>query len=127
MAADVGTVGSWATAAVAAVVAWLVYRGGGGGAMAILRTSNEVLESRNRDLVAQAARDKVAMESLRSSRDFAQALGPVLAQISAHEQSHLDALTSITSALDAIARKLGVDDPNGDAQSVQRPATVPDR
>jgi hypothetical protein len=111
LAVQYGTLPGWLAALGAFVVALLVYRGGGGGAMAILRTSNEILDKRNHELIEQSARDQASMEGLRASRDFAQALAPVLQTISEHENAHLEALGSILLALDGIANRLDGHEP----------------
>jgi hypothetical protein len=112
VAADisVGTASSWAALIVLAIVAWVVYRGGGGTALGVLRDANAVLEQRVHDLEQKGEEDGKMIAVLKARTDVAQALAPLMAWAHAHETNAGKRSAEQLAVLELIASRLGPDD-----------------
>lgn len=106
----VDEVNAWLTFAVVVVVAWLVYRGGGSGALSTLRTANDVLERKVKDDAARIRTLEARVLELQSRTDVAEAVTPVQRAIERHEERAQERGERLLTILNLIAERLG---PNG--------------
>ncbi len=102
-ALSIGTVAQWLTVASIAAVAWILIRGGGGGALQILETSNRVLEARIQDQerTIEALTRKVA--DLEARTDVSAALRPLLEWTHSHELRDQERFERTLASLERIA------------------------
>jgi hypothetical protein len=108
---SVGTVSSWAALIVLGGVAWVVYRGGGGTALDVLRNANAILEKRVHDLEQERKEDAKTIAMLKARTDVAEALAPLMTWAHAHEANAATRNEQQLSVLELIAARLG---PDGD-------------
>ena len=114
-ALPIGTVGQYLTIAAVLLGSWLIYRGGGGGALATLETANRILVRRVEELERQGKVDTAMIAELRGRTDVTLALAPLVQASEAHEvraqQRHERSLV----VLEMIASRLGPDNGHGKA------------
>lgn len=108
-AVAIGTVGQWLTVATVAVVALLVWRGGGGAALAVLETANRILERRVHELEEKSRADGLKIAELTAKTDFTLALAPIHAEIQAHDLRAQARAERMLVVLDLIAHRIGPD------------------
>jgi hypothetical protein len=103
-----GTVASWLTLAVLVYGLVVFRRGGGGAALSELETANRVLEKQLTAAKHELLADRLQIETLQASRDFAAAIAPLMAQVREHEATEERQFAQMIGVLEQIAGKLGV-------------------
>jgi len=111
-AVAIGTLAQWLTVGAVVMAAYVLQRSGGGTAINSLETANRVLEKRVHDLEQKTHEDELVIEHLRASRDFNEALNPIVDMITKHEARAMERHDAILNVLGLIADRLGPD-PNG--------------
>lgn len=106
---NIGTLAGWSTFVVLVVVGTIIWRGGGGTALGVLRTANEVLEERIAALTKQVAQQQVLITDLQSRTDVTIALTPLIGALVNHEQRESERWLEMAKILHAISAKLGAD------------------
>jgi hypothetical protein len=108
--------GSWAqliTIFTVLVVAFVIWRGGGGTALSTLTEANRVLEKRVHELGAEVRDLKVENAELKGRTDVTMALAPMLEWSVKHEERAQERHEKTMVILGLIAKGLG-QEPNGD-------------
>lgn len=103
----------WFGVVVLAAIAWVVYRGGGGSALEVLRTSNRVLDDELRELKRLRVVDARKIAALEARTDLTVALEPLRRALDLHEQHASERNSAQLHVLEMIAAKLGPDEPAG--------------
>lgn len=102
-----GTIAQWLTVAAAAGIAWALFRGGGGTALATLEAANRILEGRVHELEKQGKRDAETIAELRGRTDVALAMQPLTVSMEHHEERAQARFEKTLDVLDLIATRLG--------------------
>lgn len=108
-----GTLAQWLTIASVVIAAWLLKSGGGGTALASLKTANEVLERRVHDLERQGKLDAATIGELRARTDVTLALRPLLEEVTRHEHNAQERFGKQLAVLGLIAERLGAESETG--------------
>jgi ribosome-associated translation inhibitor RaiA len=106
-AVEIGAISTWLAVVGVAVVAFLIWRGGGGAALGVLQTANDVLERRVNELEQQQKADQATIGELRARTDVTLALAPLHAEIQGHDLRAQARAERMLTVLDLIAKRLG--------------------
>lgn len=107
-ALSIGAAAQWLALLSILLLAWVVVRGGGAGALSILQTSNAVLEQRVREQDRLVKQLTAQVADLGAKTDVALALRPILEWTHTHEQRDQERFERTLLFLTAIAAQLGV-------------------
>jgi hypothetical protein len=103
----------WAGVLVLAIIGWVVYRGGGGTALSLLREANEVLSAEVKELKRQGMIDAKKIALLEARTDITVALVPLTKALELHEQGAKMRADALLTVLEMVATGLGSEDLDG--------------
>ncbi len=112
-ALEPGSVAQWLTVILAGVVAYALYRGGGGTALSTLQEANRILEKRVHELEAQGKTDAALIAELKGRTDVGLAIKPMSEAMTLHEVRAAQRHEATVNVLGLIPDKLGQE--NGQA------------
>jgi uncharacterized coiled-coil protein SlyX len=99
----VGSIAQWLTVLTIGVLAVVLVRGGGAGAVTILQASNEVLERRIHEQDKTISELTAQVADLQARTDVTIALRPILEWMHAHEQRDQERFERTLDRLDRFA------------------------
>lgn len=103
---DPGTLAGWLTVTGVVIVAFLVWRGGGGTALTVLTVANDVLEKRIVELTATVSDQQRTIGELRARTDITIALQPLIEAVITHEGLAAERHTQTAGILTTVADRL---------------------
>ena len=105
----IGTLPGWLTVAAAIGAGYVLWKGGGGTALATLQVANQVLERRVHELTTANTELTAQVAELRGKTDMALAVRPFMEWAQTHEDRAAERHKATVTVLELLAERLGAD------------------